>query len=60
MFFLGFMVIGGNWSIMYLNSKWNGLEPAFQDSAMTALMLILVTGVLIGGHLAKEHEESTA
>jgi hypothetical protein len=22
------------------------------------LMLILVTGVLIGGHLAKEHEES--
>ena len=55
-FFLGFMVIGGNWFIMYLNSKWNGLEPAFQNSAMTALMLVLVTGVLIGGHLAKEHE----
>lgn len=57
-FFLGFTVIGGNWFIMYLNSKWNGLEPAFQNSTMTMLMLILVTGVLIGGHLAKEHEES--
>lgn len=57
-FFLGFMVIGGNWFIMYLNSKWNGLEPAFQNSVMTMLMLILVTGVLIGGHLAKEHEDS--
>jgi predicted small integral membrane protein len=57
-FFLGFMVIGGNWLIMYLNSKWNGLEPAFQNSVMTVLMLILVTGVLIGGHLAKEHEDS--
>ena len=41
---------------MYLNSKWNGLQPAFQNSVMTALMLLLVTGVLIGGHLAKEHE----
>jgi predicted small integral membrane protein len=57
-FFFGFMVVGGNWFIMYLNSKWNGLEPAFQNSVMTMLMLILVTGVLIGGHLAKEHEES--
>ena len=37
---------------MYLNSKWNGLEPAFQNSVMTALMMVLVTGVLIGGHLA--------
>jgi predicted small integral membrane protein len=59
-FFLGFMVIGGNWFIMYLNSKWNGLEPAFQNSAMTALMLVLVTGVLVGGHLAREHEGSDA
>lgn len=57
-FFLGFMVIGGNWFIMYLNSKWNGLEPAFQNSTMTVLMLVLVTGVLIGSHLAKEHEDS--
>lgn len=56
-FYLGFTVIGGNWFIMYLNSKWNGMEPAFQNSVMTALMLLLVTGVLVGGHLAKEHDE---
>jgi predicted small integral membrane protein len=56
-FYLGFTVIGGNWFIMYLNSKWNGMEPAFQNSVMTVLMLLLVTGVLVGGHLAKEHDE---
>ncbi len=60
LFFLGFIVIGGNWFIMYLNSKWNGLEPAFQNSVMTAIMLLLVTGVLVGGHLAKEHDEDPA
>lgn len=60
LFFVGFIVIGGNWFIMYLNSKWNGLEPAFQNSVMTALMLLLVTGVLVGGHLAKERDEDSA
>lgn len=53
-FFFGFMVVGGNWFIMYLNSKWNGLEPAFQNSVMTVSMLILTTAVLIGSQLAKE------
>jgi predicted small integral membrane protein len=57
-FFFGFMVVGGNWFIMYLNSKWNGLEPAFQNSVMTMLMLILTVGVMIGGHMAKEHSDS--
>jgi len=56
-FFFGFITVGGNWFIMYLNSKWNGLEPAFQNSVMTALMMIFVTGVLIGGHLAPEHKD---
>ena len=55
-FFFGFMVVGGNWFIMYLNSKWNGLEPAFQISVMTTAMLILTTVVMIGGHFVKEHE----
>ncbi|PHX61050.1 MAG: hypothetical protein CK552_02670 [Actinobacteria bacterium] len=27
-FFFGFMVVGGNWFTMYLNSKWNGLEDS--------------------------------
>jgi len=59
-FFFGFMVVGGNWFIMYLNSKWNGLEPAFQNSVMTVAMLILTAGVLIGGHLMQEHERERA
>jgi predicted small integral membrane protein len=56
-FFFGFITVGGNWFIMYLNSKWNGLEPAFQNSVMTVSMLILVTGVLLGSHMAREHED---
>ena len=56
-FFFGFVTVGGNWFIMYLNSKWNGLEPASQNSVMTALMAIFVAAVLIGGHLAPEHQD---
>ena len=56
-FFFGFITVGGNWFIMYLNSKWNGLAPAFQNSVMTALTLIFVTAVLIGSQMAREHEE---
>lgn len=59
-FFFGFMVVGGNWFVMYLNSKWNGLEPAFQNSTMTIAMLILTTAVMIGGHMVKEHGEDPA
>lgn len=59
LFFFGFMVIGGNWFIMYLNTKWNGMQPAFQNSVMTALMLILVTGVLIGSQLVERSEEAS-
>ncbi len=57
-FFFGFITIGGNWFIMYLNTKWNGLEPAFQNSAMTIATLILVTAVLLGSHLVREHDAS--
>ena len=53
-FFFGFMVVGGNWFVMYLNSKWNGLEPAFQNSVMTLGMLVLTVGVMIGGQVAKQ------
>ena len=56
-FFFGFMVVGGNWFIMYLNSKWNGLEPAFQNSVITLAMLLLVTGVLIGSRMSASDED---
>lgn len=48
-FFLGFIVLGGNWWVMYLNDKWNGLDAAFQNSVLTALTLIVVLAVAIGG-----------
>lgn len=44
-FFLGFITIGGNWWVMYLNDDWNGLTPAFQNSVMTVLTLLFVLGV---------------
>ncbi|MFY9332075.1 MAG: DUF2165 domain-containing protein [Candidatus Nanopelagicales bacterium] len=56
-FFFGFITVGGNWFIMYLNSKWNGLAPAFQNSVMTALTMIFVTAVLIGSQMARDGEE---
>jgi predicted small integral membrane protein len=56
-FFFGFITVGGNWFIMYLNSKWNGLTPAFQNSVMTALTMIFVTAVLIGSQMARDGEE---
>jgi predicted small integral membrane protein len=56
-FFFGFMVVGGNWFIMYLNAKWNGLEPAFQNSVMTVSMMILTVAVMVGGRLAKDEDE---
>ncbi len=53
-FMFGFMSVGGNWFVMYLNSKYNGLDPASQNIAFTLGMLILVTGVLIGSRLTKD------
>jgi predicted small integral membrane protein len=46
-FFFGFITVGGNWFVMYLNETWNGLEPAFQNSVMTVLTL-LVSLVVVG------------
>lgn len=48
-FFVGFIVVGGNWFVMYLNEKWNGLEPAFQNSMLTLATLICVLIVMFGG-----------
>ena len=50
-FMFGFMVVGGNWFVMYLNSKYNGLDPASQNIIFTLGMLILVTAVLVGSRL---------
>lgn len=59
-FFFGFVVVGGNWFIMYLNSTWNGLDPAFQNSVVTLSMLILVTGVLVGSQMSSTRPDESA
>jgi predicted small integral membrane protein len=44
-FWFGFITVGGNWWIMYLNESWNGLDPAFQNATLTlgtALAVLLV------------------
>jgi len=58
-FFFGFIVVGGNWFIMYLNSKWNGLDPAFQNSVMTVSLLVLTTAVMIGSQTSRERDRSS-
>ena len=52
-FFLGFIVVGGNWFTMYENAKWSGLEPASQNTVTTLLAMLLVLGAAIGGRLAE-------
>ncbi|GAA2612694.1 DUF2165 domain-containing protein [Streptomyces axinellae] len=51
-FFLGFVVIGGNWFAMYLNDKWNGMDPAFQNTVVVLFTLVLSLLVSAGGRLA--------
>jgi predicted small integral membrane protein len=51
-FFLGFITVGGNWFVMYLNSKFNGLDPAFQNAVMTLLTAVFVLGVLIADRIS--------
>lgn len=53
LYFFGFITVGGNWFVMYLNKQWNALDAAFQNSMLTVSMLILVTGVLLGSHLTE-------
>ena len=50
-FFLGFITIGGNWFAMYLNSKFDGLDPAFQNAVMTLLTAVFVLAVVIADRL---------
>lgn len=45
-FFVGFIVIGGNWWVMYLNKKFNGLDPAFQNCAVALFVLLAIMGAL--------------
>lgn len=40
LWFVGFMVIGGEWFLMWQSDTWNGQEAAFRFIAVLALVLI--------------------
>jgi predicted small integral membrane protein len=50
LFFAGFIAIGGEWFQMWRSSDWNGLDPAFNNSVLAILALVLV-------HLPSPHWE---
>jgi predicted small integral membrane protein len=44
----GFVVVGGNWSVVCLNPRWNGIEPAFQSATLTlgAILAVLLVAAV--------------
>jgi predicted small integral membrane protein len=42
LWFLGFMVVGGEWFSMWQSKEWNGQEPAFRFYVTLLLVAILV------------------
>lgn len=42
LFFGGFIVIGGEWFQMWKSDAWNGLDPAFRNSVLALLTLVLL------------------
>ena len=42
LFMGGFITIGGEWFQMWRSVEWNGLEPAFRNSVLAILGLVLV------------------
>ena len=42
LFFGGFISIGGEWFQMWKSTAWNGLDPAFRNSALALGTLVLV------------------
>jgi len=42
LFFGGFIAIGGEWFQMWKSDAWNGLEPAFRNSVLAILALIVM------------------
>ena len=42
LWFIGFIVIGGEWFLMWQSNQWNGIEAAFRISVIALLMLIFL------------------
>jgi predicted small integral membrane protein len=43
LFFVGFLVVGGEWFQMWQSQTWNGQEAAFRFAASIGLVLIFVS-----------------
>lgn len=43
LWFLGFLVIGGEWFLMWQSSQWNGVYAAFRMTILAVLTLIVQT-----------------
>jgi predicted small integral membrane protein len=41
-FFAGFLDIGGEWFSTWRSSAWNGLDPAFRNSVLAMITLVLI------------------
>lgn len=42
LWFVGFIVIGGEWFLMWQSSVWNGIQSSFQITAYIMLVLLFV------------------
>ena len=54
LFLVGFIVIGGEWFQMWRSTAWNGLDPAFRNTVVALLTLVLLQ---LGGHKARTARE---
>lgn len=53
LWFLGFIVIGGEWFLMWQSDKWNGVEAAFRFAVLILLGFIFVAQPEEVGNLNK-------
>lgn len=58
LFFAGFITIGGEWFNMWRSTSWNGLDPAFRNSVLAAITLVLIH-TTAQGWLRKVHVDGT-
>lgn len=58
LFFGGFITIGGEWFQMWRSTAWNGLDPAFRNSVLAAITLVLIH-TTAQGWVRKVHVENT-
>ena len=42
LFFAGFIDVGGEWFSMWRSTAWNGEDPAFHNSVLAAITLVLI------------------